>query len=290
VSARAPGPGTARVKVDMDSSTASRLRRAGAFIGPYRITAAVLFVLALLIAGINAVEPLVLKYLFDDFHRGGRMRALLTGTGVLIGLALVRELVTGTSNWLTWRMRLGLQHDLLRATVDRLHLLPLSFHQAHGVGATMTRLDRGIQGLVTALTDVAFTLLPALVYLAIAVLIMLRLEWRLALIVLAFAPVPAIISGLAVPRQARRERVLLDRWSKIYARFNEVLSGIVTVKTFVMEEDEKRRFLNDAGAANRVVLRGGGFDSTVTGAQNLAINAARIAAVAYGGCWRCTAP
>jgi len=39
----------------------------------------------------------------------------------------------------------------------------------------------------------------------------------------------AAIAAFAGPEQNRRERTLLDRWSKIYSRFNEVLSGMVTV-------------------------------------------------------------
>ena len=50
---------------------------------------------------------------------------------------------------------------------------------------------------------------------------MFRLDWRLALLVLAFAPVPAFIAAHAGAEQSQRERTLLDRWARIYARFNE---------------------------------------------------------------------
>src|SRR5690606_41734873 len=95
---------------------------------------------------------------------------------------------------------------------------------------TMTRLGRGISGFVRALSEIAFNVLPALVYLGMAVVVMLRLEWRLSLVVLAFTPLPALSGMWAAGEQTRRERTLLDLWMRIYSRFNEVLSGIVTVK------------------------------------------------------------
>jgi ATP-binding cassette, subfamily B, bacterial len=99
----------------------------------------------------------------------------------------------------------------------------------------------------------------------------------------AFAPLPALIARFAAPMQARRERTLLERWVRIYSRFNEVLSGIVTVKSFTMEDAEKRRFLDEVNSANEVVVRGVGVDSGVGAAQNLVQIAARVAALVAGG-------
>lgn len=239
--------------------------------------------IALVLAALNAVEPLVLRYLFDRLTGPAAMRAVMIGVGTLVGVALLRELGNAVSNWLTWRTRISVQYSLTEATVGRLHSLPVSFHRAEGVGATMTKLDRGIQGLVSALSEMAFNVIPAIVYLAIAVGIMLKMDWRLALLVIAFAPVPAIIAAVAAGPQTKRERTLMERWSAIYSRFNEVLSGIVTVKSFAMEDQEKFRFLHDVDEANQVVIKGVASDAGVGAAQNLVIASARIAAIAFGG-------
>lgn len=260
-----------------------RARRALAFLHPRRGSVAAILFLALGVAGLNALEPLVLKHVFDELGGEGNARALFLGVGSLVGLGLAREGANALSNYLTWRTRLSVHFSLMESTVGRLHRLPVSFHRTEGVGAVMTRLDRGIQGFVGALSEIAFNVLPAVAYLGVAVVIMLRLDWRLALTVLAFAPVPALIAAYAAPVQTRRERTLLDRWMRIYSRFNEVLSGIVTVKSFAMEEREKQRFLSDVRDANQVVTNGVGFDSGVGAAQNLVITCARVAAIAFGG-------
>jgi ATP-binding cassette subfamily B protein len=258
-------------------------RRAAEVQVPFRLRILAILLLSLALAGVNAAEPLALRHIFDALGRGAGARPIVTGVLALVALGLVREVFQGLSNWLTWRTRIGVQYRLTEATVGRLHQLPLTFHRAEGVGATMTRLDRAIQGLVAALAELTFNAVPAAVYLVLSVAIMIGLEWRLALLVLAFAPLPALIARVAAPMQQVRERALLERWARIYSRFNEVLSGIVTVRSFAMEDAEKKKFLDEVNSANEVVIRGVGVDSGVGAAQNLVQIAARVAALALGG-------
>ena len=261
-----------------------RLRRALRFALPYRRAVAGIFFITLLIAAANATEPIILKLIFDNLAGEQRnARVLFEGVLMLVGIGVFRELATGLSNWMTWRTRLNIHYALLETTVERLHRLPLGFHRQEGVGATMTRLDRGIQGFINAITQILFNIFPALLYLGLSVFVMVRLDWQLAVIVLCFVPLPAAIAALAGPEQTRRERALLDRWAKIYSRFNEVLSGIVTVRSFSMEDVEKRRFLRDVRDANQVVIKGVGIDSGLGLATNLVVTAARLTAIAVGG-------
>ena len=262
---------------------ASQARRALAFVRPYRSSSLVILGLAMAGAVLGAIEPLLLMYIIDSLTGGGATRALAMGLIGMLGIATAREAVAALTNWLTWRVRLNVQFFLLEATVGRLQSLPISYHRAESVGATMTRLDRGISGFVGALTEVTTNVLPAVAYLGVAVFVMLRLDWRLTLLVLAFAPLPALIGAWAANEQSARERKLIDGWSRIYSRFNEVLSGIVTVKSYTMEEEEKRRFLADVDSANAVVARGVGLDSVVGSGRNMVAVLARLTAIAFGG-------
>ncbi|HEU5124954.1 MAG TPA: ABC transporter ATP-binding protein [Verrucomicrobiae bacterium] len=260
-----------------------RLRRALRFAFPFRKSVGAILVITLLLAAINAAEPLILKYIFDNLAPKSSTHILFVGIGLLIAIGLFREVATAFSNWLTWHARLGIHYTLLENTVERLHRMPLSFHRAEGVGAIMTKLDRGIQGFINGITQILFNIFPAVLYLGISLAVMFNLNWKLAVIVIAFVPLPAIIAAMAGPEQNRRERELLDQWAKIYSRFNEVLSGIVTVRSFSMEDAEKKRFLRDVNSANRTVIRGVSRDTGLGAATNLVVTFARIAAIALGG-------
>lgn len=269
-----PAPESVRVR---------RFHEAVRFAMPQRHAILTIVALTLTVAAINALEPLVLKWIFDGLSAAASLRVLVIGIATLAGLAVARESMDGFSNWLTWRTRIGLQYALLEATIGKLHRMPLAMQRSEGIGAIMTRLDRSIQGLTSAVSLLLFGTLPAIMFLVIAASIMLRLDWRLALLVLAFAPLPALIAARAAPEQTQRERTLLDRWAAIYSRFNEVLSGILIVRSFAMEDAEKARFLRDVGEANKVVVRGVATDAGYASAANLVIALARFSGVGLGG-------
>jgi ATP-binding cassette subfamily B protein len=268
--------------------SSQRLRRVADFARGQFGSISLILLFTLVAGALAAAEPLLIKRVIDELLGGRRREALVTFIAVLLSLYLMKESLTALSNWLSWRTRLRLQHRILDVTVGRLHGLSVAYHRTQPVGSLLTRLDRGVQGLVTAFAELTFAALPALVFLVMSAVLMFRLDWRLSLVVLALLPLPALVGLYAAPRQTDRDRNLLDRWSRIYARFNEVLSGIVTVKSFAMEHEEKQRFIRQVGDANSLVARGVGFDSRIIAAQSLIVGITRVGVLAFGAtlAWR----
>jgi ATP-binding cassette subfamily B protein len=260
-----------------------RTRRAASFVRGHRRGLVGTVALSVVVAGISASEPLIMREIVDGLLRHAGVRAVAAGAATLGALLVGRELLAAVGNGLGWRTRLGVQRALLDATIGRLHTLPLSYHRGEGVGATMTRLDRGVQGLSAAFAELAFNLFPALVYFGVSAVMMASLSGPLTLAILLVLPAPALVGVWAASSQTARDQSLLERWRRIYGRFSEVLAGIATVKSFAMEQEERQRFVGEVDAANALVLRGVKFDARVTVVQNLATGGARILVVAYGG-------
>jgi ATP-binding cassette subfamily B protein len=266
-------------------ATLRYLRRALAFAESQRRAVVAVIALAVLVSSMAVIDPLILRYVVDGLILDRRLALarLGAGAGALLGFYLLRESLFGLSTWLSWRTRLRIQQGVLDATMARLHALPVAYHQGEAIGSTMARLDRGIQGLVGAVSELAFNVVPALVFLALSAAAMARLEWRLLVVMAVLVPLPALVGVWAAPVQTARDRTLLDRWARLYARLNEVLSSIATVKSFAMEHEEKRRFMNGVGEANAVVVRGVSFDARVGAVQQSLVALARVAVIGYGG-------
>ena len=212
--------------------------------------------LALILATLSAVDPLFMKYLIDQLGRANGAHAFGVAMVALLALELVRAVLQWCLGVWSWDVRLAVEYTVRERVVSKLNSLPLAYHEREGVGSTMNRINQGINGYVSAFSDLAFNLLPTILYLGLSVFAMFRLDWRLALGVIVFTPIPALIGALAAPEQIRRERRLVERWSSIYGRFNEVLAGMMTVKGFGMEDAEKRRLLDGVREGNEVFRRG----------------------------------
>ena len=263
-------------------SAGTLARRSLTFLAPFRLAIGGIVVLALVAAVLGAIDPLVMKYLFDSLAEGQRI-ALVYALLALLGVEAGRALLGAWSGNLTWRVRLGVDYTVRERVLSKLTTASVDYHQAEGVGGTTNKVNQSIAAFVAAFADVAFTVLPVVVYLGISIVAMWRMEWRLALIVLAFTPLPALIGAWAAREQTERERRLLDRWTRLYSRLNEVLAGIRTVKLFGMEESERQRFLDGQREGNDIVLRGVRADSRNGAIRGLAAAFARLAAIGVGG-------
>ena len=143
------------------------------FVRPHRRRLAVVVLLALLLAGASATDPLILKYLFDQIGHPGGLRAFTMALGGLVALELARATVQGWMGVWSWDVRLGTEYAVRERVVTRLNALPLAFHQEHGVGGTMTKVNQAIASWVAAFGDAAFNLLPTILYLALSIAAML---------------------------------------------------------------------------------------------------------------------
>ena len=154
------------------------------FFGPHRLRLIAIAALAVSAASLAALEPLVLKRLFDGLSAPSPLQAAAIALGMLGAILLGGELLQGALDWLTWRVRLALDYTLMQATIERLHSLPLAYHREQSVGATMTKIERGIQGSMSAFSDVLVKLVPAVIYLLVSIIVMLQLQWQLSLAVM----------------------------------------------------------------------------------------------------------
>jgi len=265
-----------------EASARALLRKSAPFVTPQRKRLTLVFALALATSALGACEPLIVKQLFDELG-GARQRHVLLSVAALLLVAMIaHEALAGLLDTSIWRARIGVHYAITKQTIERLHALPLSYHRAETVGGIMTKMDRGINGAVAAFSDVAFGVVPAVLYLVISVIAMARLDGRLTLVVLAFVPVPPLIGAWASREQGSRERELMRRWTRIFSRVNEVLAGIVVVKSFTMEEVERRRFLRGVKQTNGIVLRGVRRDASVRASKNAVAALARAAAIGTG--------
>jgi ATP-binding cassette subfamily B protein len=269
----------------MKRSFRKDLRRSLRYLRPHYRPIAWVLLLTLGAGAVPAFEPLVNRTVFDRLTAGARpeMRALLAPVILLAVLVVARLGLEAASSLLAWRVRLRVHRALLAETTGRLHTLPIAYHQERGVGDTMTRIDRGINSFVEGLSSVAFQLIPSFVYLLISFGIMLHLSPTLALLATGFILPPLVLSRSTTQTLVERERVQLQRWCGMYNRFQQVLSGIKTVKVCAQEADEHARLVSSVEGAHEETLSCVGLQTRLSVGRNVWINVGRVAVLGVGG-------
>ncbi|APR80477.1 ABC transporter, ATP-binding protein, MsbA family protein [Minicystis rosea] len=267
----------------MPSTFSNDLRRSLAYLRPHAGRIALVLALTLGASSLPAIEPLLHRALFDRLAAQAALRDMLAPVLILGVLTVGRVLLSGAISRRVWRVRLRINRDLLAKATGRLHTLPIGYHQGRGIGETMTRLDRGITSFVDGLAAVAFQLLPAVVYILVALAIMFRLSPLLALTALVFVVPPLFFGRKTTSELVARERAGLERWCSIYNRMQEVLAGIKTVKVFAQESAEHRRFITAVEGAQREVVRSVDLSTRLSTARSLSVNLGRVAVLGAGG-------
>jgi subfamily B ATP-binding cassette protein MsbA len=218
------------------------LKRLLHYVRPYWKSLLVTGLLLLLHTGLNLLPPLFQREIVDrvivagDLGRLGVMVASLIGVyallwGTEVGDQYIRH-VLGARFILDLRVRL----------YGYLQRLSLSFFERTSTGELMSRVANDVEALENFVTHGVILTTVDLLRLVGATAMLLLLDWRLALVVLALLPAIAV----ALRRFNRRARPIYrqarDRLGDINARLQDNLAGIRVIQAFGREDAELARF------------------------------------------------
>jgi len=215
---------------------------------------ALLSMLASTAAGLYA--PLLLRDIFDDVIKAGRVE-LLQRLGLLLIGAFFAQHAFGAAR-MNVMHRLGQRFvlDVRLNAYRHVQRLSLDFFESRRTGDIMSRIsndvhsveDMVVHGLDIVISD-ALTVVGTIV-------IMFGLNWYLAL--LGLSPLPLFLAGVTI--FARIIRPLYERIREelgdINARLQEALSAVEVVKAFRREEYEFERFEKDSTEYYRASIKG----------------------------------
>jgi ATP-binding cassette, subfamily B, bacterial len=173
--------------------------------------------------------PLMVKYAIDHGVLTKDRHTLLVWLGALLGVGLL-EMTAGAVRHL-YAIRNRARSDARVRDAIFAHALRLdaSYHDRVGPGELMSRASSDSEHVARMMDSIGHTIGYVLTVFAVAI-VLLVLDWRLALIVLI--PLPLIsFAGWAYSRRyhAKTER-LQERWGEASTLVEETVSGIRVVK------------------------------------------------------------
>jgi ATP-binding cassette subfamily B protein len=259
------------------------------FVRPNSRRVALTFGLSLAVATAAASEPLLLKQVVDRLANVGPQAGDETLHAIVVGVALFALVLTCRilgAAWVTtstWAVRLNLEYQLRSRVAAKMSVLSARTQDEIGTGGLRYAIDSSSPQTAGAFTDVAFRLVPTLVYVALAAWGMARLDGAITIAVLCLLPVPALVASFAVREQRRRERMQHAFWKRLWSGYTERLHGMGTVRAFARERDEERRLMRRIRWAFASIQRGVHVDARTTVAAGISELAARVVVLCLGG-------
>ncbi|MDB4887604.1 MAG: transporter related protein [Gemmatimonadetes bacterium] len=243
--------------------------------------------LSVAVATASAAEPLLLKHVVDRLARLGAgdqsMHEIMAGVAIFALVITARILGAAWVTTSAWAVRLDVEYRLRSRVAGKMSVLSSRRQSEIGTGALRYAIDSSAPQAATAFTDVAYKLVPTLVYVVIAAWGMARLDRDITIAVLCLLPVPAVVAFLSAKRQRRRELMHNAFWKRLWSGYTERLTGMGTVRAFAQERDEEQRLLRRIRWAFASIQRGVRVDARTTVAAGLSEATARVVVLCLGG-------
>jgi ATP-binding cassette subfamily B multidrug efflux pump len=218
------------------------MRRLLTYLRPYR--AQVALALAAIIAGsvLQLAQPYLMKIAIDRYIANGDLAGMDRVALAYLAVILASFGLDYSQTWLLQMTGQRIMFDMRRQIYAHLHRLDLRFYDRNPVGRLMTRVTTDVDVLNDLFTSGVVSVFGDVFTLAGIMIVMLAMDWRLALI--AFAVLPLIVLITQWFRRNVREHYRTVRtWiARINAYLQEHITGMATVQLFRREARAFARF------------------------------------------------
>jgi ATP-binding cassette, subfamily B, bacterial len=259
------------------------------WLAPHRYAVGTFVVLALIVAGIEIVEPLFLRWIVDHVLLNPALDtptrfARLNAIGALfVSVVVLSNLLGALKDYRQRLLNVRVMLSLRRALFDRLLHLPLPQLWEMKTGGILSRLTGDVDTTTGILQSAIVSPALAVIRLAVAIVILITLNWRLALTALAIVPGIVIISFVAAKRVRPIYRSLRKDAEVIDGRVGETFSGIRVVRAFRREIQELLEYMTGRHTMLRKEMFAQRREMVIWTSWGLLMGAVNVVIVWYGG-------
>ena len=222
------------------------------YVKPYTKTLVMMVSLAMVGTGIDIILPLFQKYAIANYITDSHLRGLWLFVALYAVVLCVQVASNFFSTYAASKVEMYVGRDMKRASFNHLQTLSFSYYNQNSVGYIHARVMSDT-GRIAAL--VSWSLIDSiwnLTYLIGATVVMIAVDWRLALCVLVIVPFVAVLSVFFQKKLIFLNRRVREANSRITSGYNEGITGAKTSKTLVIENKMDRSFEELTGNMHRV--------------------------------------
>jgi ABC-type multidrug transport system fused ATPase/permease subunit len=229
------------------------------------------------------VIPRVLGNGIDTALSSGSKTTLLIFAGIILGTTVIRSAARFGDTYITQLVSQQASYDIRNTLYNHLQHLSFTFYDKAQTGQIMSRATVDIEAVRNFLSAGLLNLIQIFLVVFGVGYLLFTLNWRLALMTLAFMPLifwqTMYVSNRLQPVWTRVQQLI----GSLGTTLQQSLSGIRVVKAFSLEEREKRKFDTDANQLYREQVTASRVQAVYTPLMTLLLGIPTVLVLWYGG-------
>lgn len=225
------------------------------FLAPYKWMFLVMILGTIIVGVLNTVMPLFQEYAINNFIAHNTTEGLLPFIFLYVLCLAVVMVIDYIASYNCCRLELYILRDMRRTVFNHLQTLSVSYFNVNSVGRIHARVMSDTSNISSIISWDVYQGGWNITYVLSAVVIMLTINWVLALCVIVIIPLVALVSCYFQRKLTVLNRRVREINSEITGGFNEGITGVETSKTLAVEEKLDKRFYNNTGRMHRQATR-----------------------------------
>ena len=225
------------------------------FLAPYKWMFLVMILGTIIVGVLNTVMPLFQEYAINNFIAHNTTEGLLPFILLYVLCLAVVMIIDYIASYNCCRLELYILRDMRRTVFNHLQTLSVSYFNVNSVGRIHARVMSDTSNISSIISWDVYQGGWNITYVLSAVVIMLTINWVLALCVIVIIPLVALVSCYFQRKLTVLNRRVREINSEITGGFNEGITGVETSKTLAVEEKLDKRFYNNTGRMHRQATR-----------------------------------
>jgi ABC-type multidrug transport system fused ATPase/permease subunit len=203
-----------------------------------------LFGLILLFEAARMISPYILKIVIDQLmhFQSENIGLILELIGLMFLAGQLDSLIGHFKDRQAFAVLIDIEYYLPVRIYRKLMELSLNYHERENTGNKITKIERGINKISDLLANIFWEVTPTLVQLAFTLIVLLAVDWRFGASYAVFAPLFILLTYKVnkdlYPVRKKRHK----NYEIASGKMGQAIININTVKSFVQEENEIRKF------------------------------------------------
>jgi ABC-type multidrug transport system fused ATPase/permease subunit len=264
------------------TGTRGRIALLRSLVHPYRRRVMVAVTATVLAMAAKLAPPYLAGRVVDDVVQTGSTRTLVLIAIALVAALAVAWLAETAETWLVGDVGQRALMDLRFRLVEHLQTLPMRYYDRASAGRVMSSVTNDVEALNNVVTGGLNQLVSNVLLVVGTVVVLLVLDWRMALVAAFVFPLVVIVSASFQRVAGPAWRKASDALAQVTTYMAEGLSGRAVVRAFGQEERHLADFERHNTEAHVRAMRSNSLWRTILPLVELMIAVTIAAVLVYG--------